>query len=72
MSADDAKAAERLHSCALLDKAAVAEPLVRRMARSDIISADDAKAAERLHYCALLDTVAVAERLQSCALPGAL
>ena len=48
MPADDAKVCERLQSCALIDKGAVAEHLVRRMALSDIMSADDAKAAERL------------------------
>ena len=60
MPADDAKGAERMQPCAWLDKAAVAEHLVRRMARSDIMSADDAKAAERLQSCALLTSSAIA------------
>ena len=63
MSADDVQVAERLHSYALLDKAAVAEHLMRHMARSDSMPADDAKAAERLQSCILLDIAAVAERL---------
>ena len=52
----------------MLDKAAVTEPLLRRMARSDIMAADDAKVAGRLQSCALFDNVVVAERLQSCSL----
>ena len=47
----------------MVDKAAVAEHLMRRMARSDSMPADYAKVAERLQSCALLDKAAFSEHL---------